>query len=447
MSDWSDLGLPPFQVSGYGYGVDAQILRTPFKTSWPNQARRNKHNLKTFQVTVLLTTVQLKIAETFLRSGLAHQEFTADLLTGRGTASAYAISRVRVAADYQVSGAGQDLYQLSLVLEGGLVEATRGWMEDLDDDWPFAAFAKQGKLMCNWQASDAPSIDWVSLAMSSNGQIVFGATYSDNATYSAIMRSTNYGQHWANEYDPGAMGVYSVVCSASGDIAFAANWSSGIWRKKDGAWAKLAAVTGRQVKYMACSSTGQKVIGGNNNSKVWVSTNYGDSGTWVQKTFPESGNQFGYACAADFSRIYIAVQEGGLYRCTDGSGTSWTEISAPAWGTKRWYETRCSADGMVVLSVAETLVATSTDGGASWTDHNLFASNGKRCAAVSGDGNTLVVAQGTAGVNNIFYSRDRGATWKTCDNTFTILWTSIAVSYDGSIAVGSVNDSHVYFVL
>lgn len=115
MSDWSAAGLPAFQVPGYGYTVDAGLVRTPFATSRPSQARMHRVNRHRYTVEVLLTQAQLVAAETFLKAQ-GFSPFTADLVSGGPVAA----QSVRAMNGWSVTAVGVNTYRLRLALEQAL---------------------------------------------------------------------------------------------------------------------------------------------------------------------------------------------------------------------------------------------------------------------------------------------------------------------------------------
>jgi hypothetical protein len=130
MSDWSDLSLPVGQVQGYGYGIMAGLLRTPFDAPQPRQKRTNTTDRKEVQVSFLLTFDQLVEAEAFLQSYVDEEVqgvmvrrpqgyywFTMDLLDGNVDGSPVSTHLVRLNSDYTVSAVGYNLYQLSCSLD------------------------------------------------------------------------------------------------------------------------------------------------------------------------------------------------------------------------------------------------------------------------------------------------------------------------------------------
>lgn len=116
MSTWSDLGLPALQAPGYGYAVEASLIRTPFGTEHPNQARVNRLNRKEFTAEVLLTQHELNIAEAFIEEH-GYDWFTVGVLTGRPSGTAYVDLNVRLMDSYQVSTVGYNTYRLAIKLE------------------------------------------------------------------------------------------------------------------------------------------------------------------------------------------------------------------------------------------------------------------------------------------------------------------------------------------
>jgi hypothetical protein len=128
MSDWSDLGLPAPNVEGYGYSIDAGIMRTPFATAHPRQIRRHTRNQRTFSTSVMLTQAQLSVATEFLEAdGFAG--FTIGLICGRSQTVVTDLD-VRVSDNYTVDAVGLNLYKLSMSLQDVPPRCTVVWVPE-----------------------------------------------------------------------------------------------------------------------------------------------------------------------------------------------------------------------------------------------------------------------------------------------------------------------------
>lgn len=105
-----------------------------------------------------------------------------------------------------------------------------------------------------------------------------------------------------------------------------------------------------------------------------------------------------------------------------------------------WEVVGTSADGTKMLACAWLdAVYTSIDSGATWTKRDptgkgdtLFWDAG----AVSGDGSTMIVANGGFWGDYMYKSTDAGVSW-TKINTAPVSWSSISISFDGSTGIAS----------
>ena len=110
MSEWLLLGLPYPRVSGYGYKLGVDLLRTGFETAHPGQERKNTFVGKTFTLSFLMTASQLRAASGYLDShGYGWVSLPVDPDGSEVT--------VRLVADYRVSAQSADLYVVDLEVE------------------------------------------------------------------------------------------------------------------------------------------------------------------------------------------------------------------------------------------------------------------------------------------------------------------------------------------
>lgn len=116
MSTWSNLGLPHPEAAGYGYTIDAGLLRTPFASAHPRQKRQHVGDKRTFTVSVLLTQPQVRTAVAFLEAE-GFTWFAIDLLSGQSDAEIIASHCVRVIDNFTISAVGNGHYRLEMTLE------------------------------------------------------------------------------------------------------------------------------------------------------------------------------------------------------------------------------------------------------------------------------------------------------------------------------------------
>jgi hypothetical protein len=110
MSDWSDLGLPLPDMPGYGYTIDAGLLRVG-DLELPRQKRLYASTPRLFNLRFILTRQELEIAEAFIQDR-GYAWFTMDLISGGGP-SPLSVSYVRFMEAPHVSSLGDDTYALA----------------------------------------------------------------------------------------------------------------------------------------------------------------------------------------------------------------------------------------------------------------------------------------------------------------------------------------------
>ena len=195
-----------------------------------------------------------------------------------------------------------------------------------------------------------------------------------------------------------------------------------------GSPANAAGVNGNGNYYdTASSADGSIILATSNVGYVYKST---DSGvTWSQITSATLGTAGwqGAAVSADGTRMAVSKWGGGIYVSSD-SGNTWTQ-TATAYGSQNWRDVAMSRDGKhLVIGV---------DGGAMYYSHDFGATwnttpNGTttwRSFAVSDNGQTIVAASATA--NQLYITKDGGATWGRTAPSSTKNYSGVSVSADG----------------
>ena len=171
----------------------------------------------------------------------------------------------------------------------------------------------------SWSSVSSPVNQWTAFAVSASGKYQYAA-----GSGTKVYVSSNYGITWN-------------ICSTSATAA----WSS-----------------------LACSSSGQTVIGCINASSgyLYVSNNYG--ATWTQSGLT-AGQWTGVACSATGQIMSACIVSGGIYYTTN-YGATWSASNA---ATGTWQDICCSASGQYQLACANAggYVYYSIDNGATWT--------------------------------------------------------------------------------
>ncbi len=242
-----------------------------------------------------------------------------------------------------------------------------------------------------WTQTSAPTNDWQSVALSTDGSKLAAASSTLNS--GGIYTSTNSGNIWISHDIP--VSRFNSVAS---------------------------------------SADGTKLVRGG--YPVYVSTDSGN--TWTQTLLPT--NSYWVTSSADGTKLVAASGginfPGSIYSSSD-SGNSWTQTSAP---TNQWSALASSADGNMLVAAAGGYVGggpiyTSTNSGNTWITNCLFVSVFFNSVASSADGRKLVVVAST----NIFTSTNSGNSWTT-NYVPNHSWTSVASSADGSRLVAAANN-------
>jgi photosystem II stability/assembly factor-like uncharacterized protein len=191
-----------------------------------------------------------------------------------------------------------------------------------------------------------------------------------------VFQSTDGGVHWRQQSAGlGGRDVYSLVTMHDGTLL--AGTAHGIFRMQDGVWV----------------DTGTMLKSANQRKKAAGATVTLDTVVYS-------------LVAGDGYRIYAGTSD-GLLR-SDNDGVSWTEVSPLTAGEVRYF----AANQGVMLAGGLKNLNVSVDNGAKWSRIGLPPELTQISAIAVDDEKSLWVG----GREGVFYSADRGATWKTVHN-------------------------------
>lgn len=273
--------------------------------------------------------------------------------------------------------------------------------------------------------------------------------------WSAITSSSD-GTHLAAI---GGGSIWTSVNSGESWTLRSGMYSSAFGQASDGTYYELRGAVPGAPESIASSSDGSHLLacGGFN---LWTSADYG--ATWTYGYFGVT-----LASATDVSKQNINYMCGGLTSSSDGthlaagsragrglllsadSGANWKYYAPNFCGNVQHMAT--SSDGSHLIATCDGVrLWTSSDYGASWTDHTKAL--GQRSwtgIASSSDGTHLVgVAshrENSSGAikDGIWISSDSGATWKPTA-TADQFWTGIASSSDGTHLAATIYGGDIY---
>lgn len=303
--------------------------------------------------------------------------------------------------------------------------------------------ATQIALAQTWTQTSAPITNWTTVACSANGTKLVAAAnggVGPGPSYivapGQIYISTNFGSTWIQATNAPVLDWRSVACSADGNKLVAVAYGDGIYRSIDGGltWTATSALKTNWVS-VASSADGDSLAA---LAEVFPSFDFytsSDSGnTWSAKDSPYD-RWVAIASSADGNTL--AACGPGTILASTNSGNSWTtNVSAgPTFPT--FFSVASSANGTrLVVAGAEARngeIYHSTNSGFTWTP--IEAPPIRRIAS-SADGSKLVAA---AYVGPIYASTNFGLTWMTNLPSGTNYWASVASSADGSKLVAVAN--------
>lgn len=242
---------------------------------------------------------------------------------------------------------------------------------------------------------------WNSLASSSNGKYVAGATGTG-----AVLVSADYGTTWTDRTPP-ISGRFWVGITSSADGSHLA---------------------------LADGSPGD----------IWTSTNYGLS--WTDQTNSGSNGWSSIAGSADGNRLLAVAYNGPVRLSTDG-GATWSNASPPP---GHQYVSASSSSTGQYLAVADQgtfptaqFIFTSSDFGVTWNQQPAAGQRFWGAVGVSPDGSHMYAGDGT----HLYYSADHGTSWSQASGvTGTPSFTSVSASTTGQYAVAVGNNTTPIYI-
>jgi len=275
---------------------------------------------------------------------------------------------------------------------------------------------------------NSPSLDWRSIAISSDGTKIVAASTG------AIYVSSDSGTTWTSKYS--GPNFNSVALSGDGNKIMATNrgnQNSYIYTSTNfgTSW-----TTSRPSGYECWNSC--KIEMSTDATRIYL-TNY-DNGIYVSSdsgvnwTRTSTSQKFNTFSASSDGQYAVAAQDGGyIYKSSD-YGSTWNQITNA--GNKSWVSITVSDDGQKIAASAwENYVYTSDNGGTTWTTRTEISGQ-KIYLSSSADGNTIV-----AGKYNgyLSISGDGGANWNT--EPVNRGWNNSAVTSDGLTAFLTIGEA------
>ena len=275
---------------------------------------------------------------------------------------------------------------------------------------------------------NSPSLDWRSIAISSDGTKIVAASTG------AIYVSSDSGTTWTSKYS--GPNFNSVAISGDGNKIVATNrgnQNSYIYTSTNFGTSWTTSRPSGYECWNSCkiemSTDGTRIYLTNYDNGIYVSS---DSGVnWTRSSTTAYFNTFS---ASSDGQYAVAAQDGGyIYKSTD-YGSTWNQITNA--GNKNWVSITVADDGQKIAASAwENYVYTSDNGGTTWTTRTEISGQ-KIYLSSTADGNTIV-----AGKYNgyLSISGDGGANWNT--EPVNRGWNNSAVTSDGLTAFLTIGEA------
>ena len=277
------------------------------------------------------------------------------------------------------------------------------------------------------RGKNAPSIDWVSVASSSDGKklvaaAVFDPTYHGNMSCLApngfIYTSTNSGKTWSHAY--GERDRCSNVTSTF--------WAS-VASSSDGK--KLVAAAPMERSIGSFNGPSGFIYTSTDSGKTWSHTNNAPSADWISVASSSDGKKLvavtlmGDANPDFAAAIYTSANSGRTWRRSSFKIDNYDyDIT--------FSSVASSSDGSKLVALSRSgpnILLRSTNSGKTWRSaHIPFPDAQWERIASSSDGKKLVAVNSDPGF--IITSADSGKTWTRVDAP-NIFWVSVASSSDG----------------
>lgn len=231
-----------------------------------------------------------------------------------------------------------------------------------------------------------------------NPALVYVGVVNDKQT-GGVFASSDGGVRWQQMSDGlGGRDVFSLTMTPA-DVLLAGT-SHGIFQMANGMWTTASFTSTGSRAAMEHERKSSKTAGGHERVRA----------VHLAKAVPapQLASAMVYSLTSDGAGVYAGTSA-GVWKSVDG-GHLWTRIDVP-----RLTETRYLAlHGPMVAAASLNGMEISHNGGANWTGV-MPPSNLTQIGAIAidGEGNLWV-----GGPEGVFYSTDRGASWKTLPNLF-----------------------------
>lgn len=250
-----------------------------------------------------------------------------------------------------------------------------------------------GQSWVDWSAVPFSGVSWVGITCDPTGQYVAAANKDTTDTYSPIWTSTDWGQNYTEQTSLLPYSNTTAICGNPLSVLYFTGATIGIYYSSNGgvSWSTPTSPPAQpNGTCLASSDSGQYAIYGTAYDYLYTTSDYGD--TWSVTSSPQS---YWTGVASDSTGQYLAATEtdiAGDVWISDDYGSNWSALGI---GYYSWTDVASSSDGNVLIITSQNGGQwASRDRGLNWT---YLSAGSKRCAAVTADGNNVVIGSDVIG--------------------------------------------------
>lgn len=246
-----------------------------------------------------------------------------------------------------------------------------------------------------------------------------------------------------------------MVSSSDGAKLAAASYNGYIYASNDTGvtWVPLTNAGLRNWSSIASSANGTKLVAGEYSGYIYTSNDGGL--TWKLQANSPNKTCYKLVCDANCTNMAAACGTSGIFTSND-SGASWTHRTSGISGISVYGSLTCDSNTCTNIVAADSspnfYIYVSSNGGQSWTPHNIGNSLYWLSAASSSDGSKVVL--GSSGYNgggnyetgSVWTSSNSGSSWsnriaaQSVGGTPTVGYVEFASSSDGKKMVMATTD-------
>jgi hypothetical protein len=300
----------------------------------------------------------------------------------------------------------------------------------------------------NWIQSNTNAKFWYSVAMSSSGEIIASCI---NGTNGGIYVSKNYGVSgsWI-QTNPNAAQWYSIAMSSSGEYMAAcinggSGLNAGIYVSSSygdiNTWIQTNNIL-TNWNSIAMSSSGEIMAACINGDSIYISNDYGVSGSWTRTTTLPPTNWYSIAMSSSGQYMTACVYGGsgsncGIYVSND-SGDNWNQTN-PDYGNWISISTSSSGQYMAACVFGDSIYVSNNYGVSdSWSQTNADIKNWTSVStSSSGQYMAACIAPGY-----IYVSNNYGDNWLPT-NSISATWSNITVSSSGQFIASCIFNNSI----